>query len=76
MPVLQLGSDSREGAAELGERQQPDILERGMCVHEKLRPFELIVSGRDWCNLFKEIRQKQIDLIQERAMKAEDAEKN
>lgn len=51
-----------------------DILERGTCVHQKLKPFELIVSGRDWCNLFKEIRQKQIDLIQEKAMKAEDPE--
>jgi hypothetical protein len=48
-----------------------DLFERGLCVHEKLKPFELIVSGRDWCNLYKEIRQKQIDLTQERAMKAE-----
>jgi hypothetical protein len=48
-----------------------DILERGYCIHAKLKPFELIVSGRDWCNLFTEIRQKQIDLLQEKAMKAE-----
>ncbi len=45
-----------------------DILERGTCVHTKLKPFELVVSGRDWCNLFTEIRQKQIDLLQEKAM--------
>ena len=48
-----------------------DILERGFCIHPKLKPFELIVSGRDWCNLFTEIRQKQIDLLQEKAMQAE-----
>jgi hypothetical protein len=46
-----------------------DILERGMCVHPKLKDFALMVSGRDWCNLYTEIRQKQIDIIQEKAMK-------
>ena len=44
-----------------------DILERGLCVHAKLKPFGLVVSGRDWCNLFTEIRQAQIDKVQENA---------
>jgi hypothetical protein len=44
-----------------------DILERGACVHSKLKPYNLVVSGRDWCNLFTEIRQRQIDKIQEKA---------
>ncbi|MDA4132777.1 MAG: hypothetical protein OK454_06600 [Thaumarchaeota archaeon] len=48
-----------------------DILERGKCVHSKLKAFDLVVSGRDWCNLFTEIRQKQIDIIQEKASEAE-----
>ena len=48
-----------------------DILERGMCIHPKLKAFDLLVSGRDWCNLFTEIRQKQIDILQEKAMNAE-----
>lgn len=48
-----------------------DLLERGNCVHPKLKAFNLIVSGRDWCNLYKEITQKQIDIVQERAMKSE-----
>jgi hypothetical protein len=48
-----------------------DILERGLCTEPKLKGFELLVSGRDWCNHFTEIRQKQIDLMQERAMKGE-----
>jgi hypothetical protein len=52
-----------------------DLLERGKCIHPKLKAFDLIVSGRDWCNLYKEVRQKQIDLLQERAMKAEDSGK-
>lgn len=52
-----------------------DLLERGKCVHAKLKGFDLLVSGRDWCNLYTEIRQKQIDIIQERAMKAQDAKK-
>ena len=46
-----------------------DILERGMCAHPKLKAFSLLVSGRDWCNLYTEIRQKQIDIIQEKASK-------
>lgn len=46
-----------------------DFLERGRCVEPKLKAFELIVSGRDWCNLYKEVRQKQIDLLQEGKMK-------
>ena len=52
-----------------------DLMERGKCIHAKLKGFDLIVSGRDWCNLYTEIRQKQIDLLQEKAMKAEDPKK-
>lgn len=44
-----------------------DLFERGMCVHAKLKEFDLVVSGRDWCNLFTEVRQKQIDKLQEGA---------
>jgi len=46
-----------------------DAFERGPCVHPKLKEFNLMVSGRDWCNLFTEMRQKQIDLLQENASK-------
>ena len=46
-----------------------DLLERGRCVEPKLKAHELIVSGRDWCNLYKEVRQRQIDLLQEGKMK-------
>ena len=53
-----------------------DLLERGKCVHAKMKSFNLVVSGRDWCNLFKEVRQKQIDLMQERAMKTEGSNEN
>jgi len=52
-----------------------DLLERGKCIHTKLKAFDLVVSVRDWCKLFTEIRQKQIDLLQEKAMKAEEAGK-
>lgn len=52
-----------------------DLLERGRCEHPKLKPYNLIVSGRDWCNVFQEIKQKQIDDRQERAMKAEESKK-
>ena len=48
-----------------------DIYEHGVCIHPKLKSFELIVSGRDWCNLFKEISQKTIDALQENAMRKE-----
>ena len=46
-----------------------DLLARGLCVHPNLKPFELVISGRDWCNVFEEITQKQIDAMQEKAMK-------
>lgn len=49
-----------------------DLMERGRCIHPKLKAYNLIVSGRDWCNLFKEIAQKHIEVLQERAMKAEE----
>jgi hypothetical protein len=52
-----------------------DLMERGKCVHSKLKTYGLIVSGRDWCNLFTEIKQITIDMLQERAMKAEESEK-
>jgi hypothetical protein len=53
-----------------------DIMERGPCSHPKLKPYNLIVSGRDWCNLFSEIKQKQIDSRQEMAMKKEESKKS
>jgi hypothetical protein len=52
-----------------------DIMERGKCIHPKLKVYNLIVSGRDWCNLFTEIKQKQIDFLQEEAMKGEGSDK-
>jgi len=52
-----------------------DIMERGKCVHSKLKAYDLIVSGRDWCNLFSEIKQQTIDMLQEQAMKAEESKK-
>jgi hypothetical protein len=52
-----------------------DILERGKCLEPTLKKFELIVSGRDWCNKFEVITQRQIDALQERAMSKESKEK-
>ena len=49
-----------------------DLLERGECVHPRLREYNLFVSGRDWCNLFEEATRKHIDVLQEKAMKAEE----
>ena len=45
-----------------------DILSTGRCMQVDLKKFELIVSGRDWCNKFDEITQRQIDRMQEKAM--------
>jgi hypothetical protein len=52
-----------------------DVMERGKCAHPKLKVYNLIVSGRDWCNLYTEIQQKQIDSRQETAMKTEKGKK-
>jgi hypothetical protein len=52
-----------------------DTMERGKCAHPKLKPYNLMVSGRDWCNLYTEITQKQIDSRQEMAMKKEESKK-
>jgi hypothetical protein len=49
-----------------------DILSSGKCIHPSLQKFKLIVSGRDWCNLFAEISQEQIDQMQEKALGAEE----
>jgi lysyl-tRNA synthetase class II len=49
-----------------------DLLSRGKCVQPDLKKFNLIVSGRDWCNKFAEITDKQIESLQERAMKKEE----
>lgn len=47
-----------------------DLLDRARCLHPKLKLFELLVSGRDWCNLYEETSQKKIDHKQEMALKA------
>src|SRR6059058_3877251 len=38
-----------------------DLFDRAMCIHPKLKIYQLVVSGRDWCNLYEEIKQKQIE---------------
>ncbi|HEY7082709.1 MAG TPA: hypothetical protein VH500_23710 [Nitrososphaeraceae archaeon] len=48
-----------------------DILTNDRCVHPDLKKFNLIISGRDWCNLFAEISQEQINQMQENAMQSE-----
>ena len=49
-----------------------DLLDRAKCIHPKLKPYQLVVSGRDWCNLFEERTLKQIEHRQELALKAEE----
>ena len=61
LPVLRMVQAERP----LGRRP----LREGMCIEPKLKGFELVVSGRDWCNLYKAARQKQIGLLQEGKMK-------
>jgi hypothetical protein len=48
-----------------------DILTNGACVQPDLKKFNLVVSGRDWCNEFDEITQRQIDAMQTKAMEKE-----
>ena len=47
-----------------------DLLDRARCIHPKLKAYELLVSGRDWCNLYEERSQKKIDHLQEMELKA------
>ena len=49
-----------------------DLFDRAKCIHPKLKTFQLVVSGRDWCNLYEEIKQHQIEHKQEQALKAEE----
>ncbi|MCW1302292.1 MAG: hypothetical protein QXX36_01560 [Candidatus Rehaiarchaeum fermentans] len=49
-----------------------DILERGKCAHPSLVKFNLVVSGRDWCNLYQEISEKRIDKLVNEAYKKDD----
>ena len=48
-----------------------DILTNGKCVFPELKEYNLIVSGRDWCNKFVEITQEKIDRLQQQAMDKE-----
>lgn len=48
-----------------------DILTNGRCVHPELKKFNLIISDRDWCNLFDGISQEQTDQMQEKMMQSE-----
>jgi len=48
-----------------------DLFERGDCVHKDLKKFNLVVSGRDWCNVFEEVTEKQVTAMQEKAMAKE-----
>jgi hypothetical protein len=45
-----------------------DTFSTGKCLQVDLKKYELIVSGRDWCNKFEIITQRQIDRMQEKAM--------
>ncbi|OLD55241.1 hypothetical protein AUI46_05545 [archaeon 13_1_40CM_2_52_13] len=49
-----------------------DLLDRAKCIHPKLKIYQLVVSGRDWCNLYEEIKQNQIENKQELALNAEE----
>jgi hypothetical protein len=51
-----------------------DILTNGRCIHPELLKFNLIVSGRDWCNLYEEISEKHIESMQDKALKEEEKE--
>ena len=44
-----------------------DMLDKGPCLHPVLLGYELVVSGRDWCNLFDEISLEQIEELKKKA---------
>ena len=53
-----------------------DLLERGKCAHPSLVKFNLVVSGRDWCNLFSEMSDSRREkLIQEGYKKDDEQQK-
>ncbi|MCL5016674.1 MAG: hypothetical protein M1441_00855 [Candidatus Parvarchaeota archaeon] len=53
-----------------------DLLERGKCAHPSLVRFNLVVSGRDWCNLFSEMSDgRREKLIQEGYKKDDEQQK-
>lgn len=53
-----------------------DLLERGKCAHPSLVKFNLVVSGRDWCNLFSEMSDgRREKLIQEGYKKDDEQQK-
>ena len=48
-----------------------DLLDRAKCIHPKLRPYQLVVSDRDWRNVYEERTLKQIEHRQELAQAEE-----
>ncbi|MCL4399202.1 hypothetical protein M1293_01665 [Candidatus Parvarchaeota archaeon] len=49
-----------------------DLLERGKCAHPSLVKFNLVVSGRDWCNLYSEVSEKRVEKLIKEAYKKDD----
>ncbi len=49
-----------------------DILERGKCAHPSLVKFNLVVSGRDWCNLFAKMSDNRRDKLIDDGLKRDD----
>jgi len=49
-----------------------DLFDRAKCIHPKLKIYQLVVSGRDWCSLYEEIKLKQVQHKQELSLKGEE----
>ncbi len=44
-----------------------DMTSIGKCVHPALSPYELVVTGHDWCNAYEEISQETMDSLKKQA---------
>jgi hypothetical protein len=49
-----------------------DLLERGKCAHPSLVKFNLVVSGRDWCNLFAKMSDSRREKLLQEGYKKDD----
>jgi hypothetical protein len=48
-------------------------MKKSTCIHPKIKIYQLVVSRRDWCNLYEEIRtQREIERKQAMVLKAEE----
>ncbi|MDE1768427.1 MAG: hypothetical protein KGH64_03400 [Candidatus Micrarchaeota archaeon] len=52
-----------------------DLMTNGKCIFPELLPYNLVMTGRDWCNKFEVMPEEMIKILQDEAFKKEAQER-